>query len=76
MIFNKILNFFSPTSSFVVDEFDHDRNVVVLADKSIGLRVDIKLDGGRKFKSAKIVAPYDVLVEYEDGMTKRLRFLE
>jgi hypothetical protein len=60
----------------VVDEINHDRSVVVLADKSMGLKVEVKLDSGRNFKSAIVIAPYDVLVEYDDGTSKKVRFLK
>ena len=60
----------------MVDEIDHDRGVVILADKSMGLKVEVKLESGRQLKRAKVVAPYDVLVEYEDGTSKKVRFLK
>jgi len=75
-LLNKLIHFFFPRSSFVVDEINHDHSVVVLVDKSMGLKVEVKLDSDRKLKSAKVVAPYDVLVEYDDGTSKKVRFLK
>lgn len=75
-LFDNLIHFFFPRSSFVVDEIDLDRSVVVLADKSMGLKVEVKLDSGRKLTRAKVIAPYDVLVEYEDGTSKKVRFLK
>lgn len=75
MFINKIMHFFSPISAFVVDEVDHVRSVIVVADKSMGFNVEVKVGEGQKIKSAKIIAPYDMMVSYEDGTSQKVRFL-
>jgi hypothetical protein len=66
--------FFPVRSSFVVEEVDHLRNVVVLEDKQFGLRVEIPI-GDKPLKEVKIVAPYVLLLKYEDGSEQKKRIL-
>jgi len=66
---------FPERSSFVVDEVDHLRNVVVLEDKQLNLRVEIPI-GEKRLKEVKIVEPYAVLLTYEDGTQKKKRILK
>ncbi len=64
-----------PQSSFVIDEVDHLRNVVVLEDKHFSIRVEIPI-GDKPLKDAKVIAPYVVLLTYQDGSTKKKRILQ
>jgi hypothetical protein len=66
--------FFPIQSSFVVDEVDHLRNVIVLEDKQLSLRVEIPI-GNKPLKEVKIVGPYCVLLTYEDGSKQKKRIL-
>lgn len=66
--------FFPVRSSFVVEEVDHLRNVVVLEDKQFSLRVEIPI-GDKPLKEVKIVAPYVLLLKYEDGSEQKKRIL-
>ena len=67
--------FFPEKSSFVIDEVDFLRNVVVLEDKQFHLRVEVPI-GDKPLKSVNIVGPYAVLLTYEDGTTKKKRILK
>ena len=68
-------NLFTPkTSSFVVEELDHLRNVVVVEDKHLGLRVEIP-SGDKPLKKAEIVGPYHLLLTYHDGSFIKKRIL-
>lgn len=64
-----------PISSFVINEVDNFRNVVVLEDKDLNLRVEIPI-GEKPLKEVKIVEPYAVLLTYEDGTTQKKRILK
>ena len=66
---------FPERSSFVVDEIDHLRKVVVLEDKELSLRVEIPV-GDKKLKDVKIVEPYKVLLTYEDGSEIKKKILK
>ena len=66
--------FFPKTSSFVVEELDHLRNVVVVEDKQLGLRVEIP-SGNKPLKKAEIVGPYHLLLTYHDGSSIKKRIL-
>lgn len=66
--------FFPIQSSFVVDEVDHLRNVVILEDKQLSLRVEIPI-GNKPLKEVKIIGPYSVLLTYEDGSKQKKRIL-
>jgi len=60
-------NLFLPIrSSFVVNEVDHLRKVVVVEDKQLGLKVEIPF-GDKALKKVKIIEPYAVLLTYQDG---------
>lgn len=61
-------------SSFVVEEIDPIRNVVVLEDKDFGIRCEVNI-GNKELKEAKIAGPYCVALHYKDGSTKKSRFL-
>jgi len=67
--------FFPERSSFVVEEVDHLRNVIVLEDKQLSLRVEIPI-GDKPFKEVKIVAPYVLLLRYQDGSEQKKRILK
>lgn len=64
-----------PQSSFVIDELDHLRNVVVLEDRHFSIRVEIPI-GDKSLKEAKVIAPYIVLLTYQDGSTEKKRILK
>ena len=66
--------FFPKTSSFVVEELDHLRNVVVVEDKHLGLRIEIP-SGNKPLKKAEIVGPYHLLLTYHDGSFIKKRIL-
>ena len=69
-------NFFFPVrSSFVIEEVDHLRNVVVLEDKQLSLRVEIPI-GDKPLKEVKIVEPYVLVLRYEDGSEQKKRILK
>lgn len=69
-------NLFAPTkSAFVLEEVDHLRKVVVLEDKQLSLRVEIPV-GDKPLKSATIIAPYTILLTYEDGTQKKKQILK
>jgi len=65
----------SPISSFVIDEVDNFRNVVVVEDKDLSLRIEIPI-GEKPLKKAKIVEPYSILLTYEDGTVQKKRILK
>jgi len=69
-------NVFSPVrSSFVVEEVDHLRNVIVLEDKQLSLRVEIPI-GDKSLKEVKIIEPYVLLLSYQDGSEQKKRILK
>lgn len=70
-----IRNLITEPSSFIIDEIDHLRNVVVLEDKDLSLQVEIPF-GEKPLKSVKIIEPYTVLLTYVDGTTQKKRILE
>jgi hypothetical protein len=75
-MFSFLKNLFFPVrSSFVVEEVDHLRNVVVLEDKELSLRVEIPI-GDKPLKEVQIVAPYVLLLRYEDGSEQKKRILK
>ena len=61
-------------SSFVVEEIDLIRNVVVVEDKGFGIRCEVHI-GNKELIGAKIAGPYCVALHYKDGSIKRSRFL-
>ena len=63
-----------PRSSFVIEEVDHFRNVVVVEDKQFSLRIEIPIDN-KPLKHATIVAPYDILLTYIDGSQQKKKIL-
>jgi hypothetical protein len=75
-MFNKLLNFlFPPHSSFVIEEIDPIRNVLVLEDKQFGIRTEVNI-GPKELKEAKIAGPYCVVLHYKDGTSKKTRFMK
>ncbi|SNX28776.1 hypothetical protein SAMN06295945_1123 [Polynucleobacter meluiroseus] len=72
---NKLFRFLCPIrSSFVVEEIDLLRNIVVLEDKAFGIRCEVNI-GNKGLKEAKIAGPYCVSLLYKDGSTKKAHFL-
>lgn len=72
----KLFNFFfEPRSSFVVEEIDPIRNIVILEDKQFGIRTEVNI-GEKALKEVKIVGPYCVILHYQDGSTKKVRFMK
>jgi len=61
-------------SSFVIEEVDHLRRVVVLEDKQLSLRIEIPI-GENPLKTAEIVEPYTILLTFEDGSKTKKRIL-
>lgn len=75
-MFKKILDFLTPTrSSFVVEEVDPIRNVVVVEDKHFDIRAEVNI-GNKELKEAKISGPYCITLHYTDGSTKKTRFMK
>lgn len=75
-MFKKILEFFlPPRSSFVIEEIDSIRNVVVLEDKQFGIRAEVNI-GEKELKEAKIAGPYCVVLHYKDGTNRKARFMK
>ena len=69
-------NLFMPAqNSFVIEEVDHLRNVVVVEDKELSLRVEVPI-GDKPLKDVEIVGPYAVLLTYEDGSQQKKRILK
>lgn len=66
---------FPPRSSFVVEEVDPIRNVLVLEDKQFGIRAEVNI-GPKELKSARIAGPYCVVLHYKDGTSKKTRFMK
>lgn len=62
-------------SSFVIEDIDHIRNVVVLEDKQLSLRVEIPI-GEKPLKEVKIIEPYAILLTYEDGSKQKKKILK
>lgn len=62
-------------SSFVIQEVDHMRRVVVLEDKLLNLRVEV-LIGDKSLRDVKIIEPYAVLLTYADGSKVKKRILK
>jgi len=74
-MFSFLKKFLAPTlSSFVIEEVDQMRNVVVVEDKQLSLRVEIPI-GEKPLKEAKIVEPYAILLTYEDGSKLKKKIL-
>lgn len=72
----KLLEFILPArSSFVVEEIDPIRNVVVLEDKQFGIRAEVNI-GSKELREAKIAGPYCVALHYKDGTSKKTRFMK
>jgi hypothetical protein len=75
-MFNFLKNLILPSrSSFVLEEIDHSRKVVVLQDKQFSLRVEIPI-GDKPLKNASIICPYAVLLTYEDGTQVKKKILK
>lgn len=75
-MFKKLLEFILPArSSFVIEEIDPIRNVVVLEDKQFGIRTEVNI-GNKELKTAKIAGPYCVVLHYKDGTSKKARFMK
>lgn len=75
-MFNKLLEFFLQLrSSFVIEEVDSIRNVVVLEDKQFGIRTEVNI-GPKELREAKIAGPYCVVLHYKDGTHKKMRFMK
>lgn len=66
---------FPPISSFVIEEINLVRNVVVLEDKDFGIRAEVSI-GLKELKSAKLSGPYCVVLYYADGTSKKTRFMK
>jgi hypothetical protein len=58
-----------------VEEVDHLRNVIVLEDKQLSLRVEIPI-GDKPLKEVKIIEPYALLLRYQDGSEQKKRILK
>ncbi len=72
----KLLEFILPArSSFVIEEIDPIRNVVVLEDKQFGIRAEVNI-GPKELREAKIAGPYCVAPHYKDGTSKKTRFMK
>ncbi|WP_114654170.1 hypothetical protein [Polynucleobacter necessarius] len=72
----KLLEFILPArSSFVIEEIDPIRNVVVLEDKQFGIRAEVNI-GPKELREAKIAGPYCVALHYKDGTSKKTRFMK
>lgn len=72
----KLLEFFLPArSSFVIEEIDPIRNVVILEDKHFGIRAEVNI-GDKELKTAKIAGHYCVVLHYKDGTRKKTRFMK
>ena len=65
---------FPPRSSFVLEEIDHLRKVVVMEDKQLSLRVEIPI-GDKPLKHATILCPYAILLTYQDGSQQKKKIL-
>ena len=75
-MFSFFRNFFFPSqSAFVINEVNYFRNVVLLEDKQLGIQVEVQI-GDKPFKEAKVIAPYVVLLTYQDGSTEKKRILK
>jgi hypothetical protein len=75
-MFSFLRNLLNPTlSSFVINEVDHVRNVVILEDMQLSLRVEIPI-GEKTLKEAKIIEPYAILLTYEDGSQQKKKILK
>ncbi|HQR84985.1 MAG: hypothetical protein B7Y05_09160 [Polynucleobacter sp. 24-46-87] len=75
-MFKKLFEFILPArSSFVIEEIDPIRNVVVLEDKQFGIRAEVNI-GNKELKTAKIAGPYCVVLHYKDGTSKKARFMK
>lgn len=75
-MFNKLLDYlFPPRSSFVIEEIDPIRNILVLEDKHFGIRAEVNI-GSKELKEAKIVGPYSVVLHYKDGTSQKTRFMK
>ena len=75
-MFKKLLDFFLPShSSFVIEEIDPIRNVVILEDKQFGIRAEVNI-GPKELRDAKIAGPYCVVLNYKDGTTRKTKFMK
>jgi len=75
-MFTFLKNLFSPVrSSFVINEVDHLRKIVLLEDKQLNLLVEIPI-GDKNLKEAQVIEPYVVLMTYEDGSKEKKRILK
>ena len=75
-MFNFFKNLILPSrSSFILEEVDRLRKVVVMEDKQFSLRVEIPI-GDKPLKNASIICPYAVLLTYEDGTQVKKKILK
>lgn len=75
-MFSFLKNLILPSrSSFVLEEIDQLRKVVVLEDRQFSLRVEIPI-GDKPLKKASIICPYAVLLTYEDGSQVKKKILK
>jgi hypothetical protein len=75
-MFQTIKNWLFPSiSSFVIEEIDLIRNIVVCEDKKLGLRVEV-LTANKPVKEVRIAGPYSILITYQDGTTQTKKILD
>ncbi len=70
-----MLNQLLPRSNhFSITHIDHENKYVLVEDKELGLEIKL-LWGQKKLKEAKIVGPYEIQFNYEDGSSRTIPIL-
>jgi hypothetical protein len=71
-----MLKFFqAENSDFVIKEINHEKQIIVVEDDSLGLQCEIFF-GANNLVSAEISGPYSIKLIYADGTSEEKIFLK
>jgi len=71
-----MLKFFqAENSDFVIKEINHEKQIIVVEDDSLGLQCEIVF-GANNLVSAEISGPYSIRLIYADGTSEEKIFLK
>ena len=71
-----MLKFFQPNNSdFVIKEINHEKQIIVVEDDSLGLQCEIAF-GSNNLVSAEISGPYSIKLIYASGTIEERAFLK
>jgi hypothetical protein len=62
-------------SAFEIVDINYADRVIVLEDKQLGYSVEVAFSD-QELQSVKIVEPYVILINYQDGTSEKKEFLK